>query len=455
MASEVTFDRVPPHSTEAEMAVLGAMMGDREAAGIAVEVLVPDSFYLERHRTIFQALSDLYDSGLLGDPVVAQEELRKRGSLESAGGSTYLAEIIDKTPIYANAEHYCRIVRDRSLARSLVETLTRIYRKVGEYDGANVMEMLDEAEQEIYKISSRQISTDPLDIRTILKEAFEQLEDADRGGRFGLPTGFTDLDDLTGGLRRSDLIVVAGRPSMGKTSLALNIALHVAAEKRKGVLLFSAEMSSTDIGLNMLCMHGRVDASKLRTGRLSPEDWAGLSGESLGDLSEAPIYIDDAPAISVTELRAKSRRLASRHDIRLIIVDYLQLVRCPSETESRQQEIAAISRSLKALARELRLPVIAVSQLNRAPEGRTDRRPMLADLRESGAIEQDADLVLLLFRPGYYNPDDEELKGLTSVIVAKHRNGPTGKRFLIFQEQFMRFENLASVELSMKQREAL
>ena len=439
-----TLERLPPQNIEAEQAVLGSMLLEDEAVGRAAELLEESAFYKDSHRKIFSALLSLYKANVPVDLVTITDELKKHNLLEEIGGASYLATLTSIVPTAANAEHYCRIVKQKSILRELIRATTHIASE--SYDESVEPDyLLDRAEALIFDIASKKIKRDAVAMKDIIKSSIEMIDALyqRKGAITGLPTGFIELDQQLAGLQPSDLIVVAGRPAMGKSSLTLCIAEHVALGHKTGVALFSLEMSKENVVQRMLCSHARINAHSVRTGMLSTSDWPNLT-KAAGKLSEAPIYIDDSPGISILELRAKARRLKSRHDIGLIIVDYLQLMEESSRAENRQQEISIISRSLKALARELNVPLIAVSQLSRAPERRESFRPRLSDLRESGAIEQDADVVLMLFREDYYNLTDEN-RGIAEIIIAKQRNGPTGTVKLTFLNEYTRFESLAQV----------
>ena len=437
-----TLERLPPQNLEAEQAVLGSMLLEEEAVVRAAELLQEAAFYRDGHRKIFAALLALYRNTTPVDLVTITDELKRRALLDEVGGPSYLATLTSVVPTAANVEYYCRIVKQKAILRDLIRASTQIatdcYEEAGEPDL-----LLDKAESLIFAIAASKLRRDAVAMKDIIKSSIELIDTLyqRKGMITGLPTGFTELDQQLAGLQPAELIVVAGRPAMGKSSLALCIAEHVALAQKAGVALFSLEMSKENLVQRMLCSHGRINAHNVRTGMLSTSDWPNLT-KAAGKLSEAPIFVDDSPGVSVLELRARARRLKSRHNIGLLILDYLQLMEESSQAENRQQEISIISRSLKALARELHIPVIAVSQLSRAPERRESFRPRLSDLRESGAIEQDADVVLMLFREDYYHPTDEN-KGIAEVIIAKQRNGPTGTIKLAFLSEYTRFENLA------------
>ncbi len=431
-------ERVPPQNLEAEQAVLGSMLIEREALIKAADILHQEDFYREANREVFQAVVNLHEHGEAVDLVTVTDELRKRGLLENIGGVAYLTALANAVPTAANAEYYARIVEEKALLRELITVATDIVAKG--YQGAEeVAVLIDDSERRIFEIAQRRSTEGYAAIRGVLLDAFERIEFlySNKEGVTGVPTGFKGLDALTSGLQPSDLIVIAARPSMGKTTLLLNMARNAALSKSVPVAIFSLEMSKEQLAQRLLCAEAGVDGQRLRTGHLMDADWPRLS-HALGRLSDAPVFIDDTPSISVMELRAKARRIKAEHDLGLIVVDYIQLMRTRGRVENRQQEISEISRSLKALARELKVPVIIGSQLSRAVEQRDDKKPMLSDLRESGAIEQDADLVAFIFREEYYKPDTEK-KNVAEIIVAKQRNGPTGSVELVFMKEIGRF----------------
>ncbi len=441
---ETALQKVPPQSLEAEQAVLGAILIENQAINRALEILAPADFYREGHRTIFEAMIRLQDRGEAIDLVTLSEELRQSGELERIGGSGYLANLVNQVATSASIRHHARIIREKALLRHLISVATEIV-TTGLEGGEKVEDLLDRAEQSIFRISERKIRPSFLPVKDVVKVSFETIERLyeTKERITGIPTGFRDLDNLTAGLQPSDLIIIAGRPSMGKTAFALGIARFVGLEKRKPVAIFSLEMSAQQLVIRMLCAEARVDAHKVRSGYLGRADWPRLT-DAASRLTEAPIFIDDSGALSVLEMRAKARRLMAEHGLALVIVDYLQLMRGHGDADRREQEIAEITRSLKGLAKELNLPVIALSQLSRAVEGRQDRRPVLADLRESGAIEQDADLVMFLYREEMYHPTTEH-KGVAEVIVRKQRNGPLDTVNLKFFDRYTRFDDLDEV----------
>ncbi len=437
--------RVLPHNIEAEKSVLGSMLIDDDAIGLAVEIVDENWFYDDSHRKIYHAIVELYSAHKNVDLVTLSDKLKNDGQLEEVGGVSYLSEIIDFVPTSANVEYYANIVKEKGLLRKLIHNATKIITESYQASG-NVDEVVDHAEKLIFEVAELRQRQQSIHIKELVKSSIETLDKLYQRKEHitGIPTGFEKIDYMTSGLQKSDLIILAGRPSMGKSSFAVSIGENAAIKHNIGVAYFSLEMSKEQLVQRMLCSLARIDAHKVRSGFLSPSDWPKLTAAA-GKLSEAKIFIDDTPAISSLELRAKARRLKANNDIGLLILDYLQLMRGPSKSDSRQQEISEISRSLKALARELDIPVIALSQLSRQVENRQDHRPQLSDLRESGAIEQDADLVALLMREEYYNPTDENA-GIAEVIIAKQRNGPVGTVKLSFIKEYMRFENLAYVD---------
>jgi len=441
---EVTV-RIPPQNIEAEKSVLGSMLIDEEAIGIAIEILDEAWFYEESHRKIYRSILDLYNSHKNVDLITITDKLRNDGYLEEIGGVTYISTIIDFVPSSANVEHYAHIVKEKGILRKLISSANQIIMQSFETK-ERVEDVVDQAEKLIFEVAELKHKHQTIDIKDLVRASIENLDQLYRRKEHitGIATGFEKIDHMTSGLQRADLIIVAGRPSMGKSALAVSIAENASILFKKAVAIFSLEMSKEQLVQRMLCSQARVDAHKVRSGFLSPSDWPKLTAAA-GRLSESKIYIDDTPAISALELRAKARRLKANMGIDLIVLDYLQLMRGTNKADSRQQEISDISRSLKALARELNLPIIGLSQLSRAVESRQDHKPQLSDLRESGAIEQDADVVLLLMREEYYNPTEEN-KGVADLIIAKQRNGPVGTVKLSFIKEYMRFENLAYVD---------
>jgi replicative DNA helicase len=440
-------ERIPPQAIEVEQAVLGAMLLQKEAIGRALEIIDKDCFYRDDHQRIFDALVGLYDRNQPVDIVTVSDELTKRGQLDEVGGRMYLIELAEKIATTANIEYHCNIVLEKSTLRKLINTSTQIVTQC--YDATReVDDLLDRAEQGIFSISERRIREGFISLGDLLPHTFEAIEEYQKKGGIitGIPTGFFELDTLTGGLQKSDLVVVASRPSMGKTAFCLSVAEHVAIEANIPVGIFSLEMAKTQVAQRMLCSRARFSTHKMRTGKISDHEYSNLA-MAVGPLAEAKIFIDDTPNLGILQMRAKSRRLKAQQDVGLVIVDYLQLMQGPRGIESRQQEISMISRSLKGLAKELDVPVIAVSQLSRKVEDRGgDKKPMLADLRESGAIEQDADVVMFVYRPEFYGiekfRDGNPTQGVAEIIVSKHRNGPTGELRLTFLRDFARFENM-------------
>ncbi len=434
--------KLPPQNLEAEKSVLGAMLIDEEAIGFALEILNAAWFYQESHRRIFSAILDLYNNRKNVDLITLSEKLKQDGQLEAVGGQTYLSRLIDLVPTAANVEHYANIVKEKGILRLLITNATKIVHEAYEAK-SDVSEVVDSAEKLIFEISDLKHSQNSVHIKELVKTTIERIDTLYQRKEHvtGLETGFSEFDRMTSGLQPSDLVIVAGRPSMGKSALAASILEHIGIQLKKPVAFFSLEMSKEQLVQRMLCSQARVDAHKVRSGYLAPSDWPKLTSAA-GRLSGSSIFIDDTPAISALELRAKARRLKSHHDIQLIVLDYLQLMRGNTKTDNRQQEISEISRSIKALARELSIPIIALSQLSRAVESRQDHRPQLSDLRESGAIEQDADVVVLMMREEYYNPTEEN-RGVAEINIAKQRNGPVGTVKLAFIKEYMRFENLA------------
>ncbi|RKY32794.1 MAG: replicative DNA helicase [Candidatus Omnitrophota bacterium] len=438
-------EKITPQNLEAEMAVLGSMLIDEDAVSVAIERLSKEFFYRDTHQKIFEAISLLYNSNKAIDIITLTDELKRLAILDEIGGVSFLTNLVNSVPTAANINHYVNIVREKSILRTLINNATRIVSLCYESEG-NIDQVVDSAEKLIFEISERKSQGTYLHLKEIIKESIENIDRLyqKKAHVTGIPTGYIDFDSRTAGLQPSDLIVIAGRPSMGKSALALGIAEYAGVIEKIPTAFFSLEMSKEQLVQRMLCAHAKVDAHKVRTGYLSPSDWPRLTAAA-GKLCEAPIYIDDTPAISVMELRAKARRLKAHQDIRLIILDYLQLMRGAVNSENRQQEISEISRSLKALARELNVPIVAISQLSRAVESREDHRPKLSDLRESGAIEQDADVVTLILREEYYKPSADN-QGIAELIIAKQRNGPVGSIKLAFIKEYTRFENLAPVE---------
>jgi len=445
--------RQAPWSNEAEQAVLGAMLLDQDAALKAAETLDDTMFYREGHRLLFRSMLSLTERGDVIDPVTLRDELSRRGDLDRAGGMEYIASLIDVVPTAANVDYHAKIVRDKAVLRRLVEAATGIIQDIYEGHGT-AGEVLDNAEHRIFQVAQFRRAEEFIRIKELIWPTMERIEQLQSGAGSvtGVSSGFVDLDRLTAGFQRSELIILAARPSMGKTALALNIVQHAAIEHNTGVAFFSIEMSKDSLVQRLLCSEGLVDAQRLRRGQLRDDDYPKLA-RAAGLLGTAPIWIDDSASLTPLAMRSKARRLKAEHDIALVIVDYLQLMQGPGDVENRQQEISYISRSLKALAKELDVPVVAISQLSRAPEqrGGEHRRPQLSDLRESGAIEQDADVVCFIYRQEFYDgPVDpktnESIEGIAEVIVGKQRNGPTGTVKLHFKKEFTRFDNYSPRE---------
>lgn len=435
------FQKVPPHDVEAEQAILSSMFIDKEAVAVAMELLTGDSFYRPDHQLIFEAAMELYSAGKPIDIITVKSRLEDKGVFEQVGGIAYIAQIASAVGSSVNARHYAQIVEQKAVLRRLIKTTTEISQEC--YDGKNnINTIMENAEKGIFDIMNGRTSGEMSHIREVTVSAFEKIEDIykNKGKLTGVATGFADFDAKTAGLQRSDLVLLAARPSMGKTAFALNIAQNAAIRHNVPVAIFSLEMSKEQLVNRMLCSEAMIDAQKLRTGELMDDDWPKLI-QAMGPLSQANIYIDDTPGVSPMDIRSKCRKMKLEKGLGLILIDYLQLMSGDGKIESRQQEISAISRSLKAIAREMDAPVIALSQLSRACEQRSDHRPMLSDLRESGAIEQDADVVAFLYRDEYYFPETEA-KNQAELIIAKQRNGPTGTVNLAWLGQYTKFGNL-------------
>ncbi|HUI44956.1 MAG TPA: replicative DNA helicase [Nitrospirota bacterium] len=452
--TDVPLQKLPPQNIEAEQMVLGAVLIENDSLNNVMSLLSPEDFYKDIHRRIFAVMIEMFERREAIDLVTLTDGLRGKVALDTVGGASYLANLVSLVPTAANIKYHAKIIREKSVLRRLIHASTDIITQC--YDDSRTVESIDEllntAERSIFDIAQKKIGEAFSPLKNIVGHSFKMVEDLYERKEMitGIPTGFVDLDHLTSGLQPSDLIIVAGRPSMGKTAFCLNVAAYAAVEKQKIVAFFSLEMSKEALGLRLLGSEARVDAHRLRTGHLSERDWTPLANAA-GRLSEAPIYIDDTAALSVLEMQAKARRLKAEHGLDLVIVDYLQLMRGRQSEASREQEISNISRSLKMLAKDLKVPVIALSQLNRAVETRPgkEKRPMLADLRESGAIEQDADVILFIYRDEVYNkcecPHEGDClcgrRGVAEVIVGKQRNGPIGKVDLTYINRFTRFEN--------------
>lgn len=434
-----TIERVPPQNLEAEQAVLGSMLLERDAIAKVVELIQPGDFYRDAHRKIYVAVAELFEKGEPVDLISLTDRLRDRGELDDVGGAAYLGMLLNTVPTAANVEFYARIVMQKALLRGLISAGTTIA-QLGYNAEGDVEILIDQAEKLVFAIGQRRMTQEFVPIRSVLMETFEKLDQRGKGDVTGIPTGFTDLDLLTAGLQPSDLVIVAGRPSMGKTTFGLNIAQHAAIHHKTPVAIFSLETSKEQLVQRILCAEAGVDNSRLRTGFLTDDDWRRIS-RAVGVLSEAKIFVDDSANITPIEMRAKARKLMAEHGLGLIIIDYIQLIQSYRRTENRTQEISEIARSLKGLAKELNIPVIITSQLSRAVEMTGTRRPMLSHLRESGELEQVADLVVFLYRDDYYDPATEK-KNVAEVIVAKHRNGPTGTIELYFHREHSQFANL-------------
>ncbi len=436
------YDRTPPQDVAAEQSVLGGMLLSKDAIADVVEVVRGHDFYRPAHETIYAAVLDLYGRGEPADPVTVAAELQKRSELGRVGGAPYLHTLVASVPTAANAGFYAQIVRDRAILRRLVEAGTRIaqmgYRADGDVDA-----VVDRAQAEVFGVVDRHTSEDYLPLAAIIEGTLDELDAiSSRGGQLaGVPTGFTDLDQLTNGLHPGQMIIVAARPAIGKSTLGLDLARSAAIQHGLTSVIFSLEMSRNEITMRLLSAEARVALHNMRTGQLSDDEWSRIARRT-GEVSDAPLFVDDSPNMSMMEIRAKCRRLKQRHDLRLVVVDYLQLMSSGKRVESRQVEVSEFSRSLKLLAKELDVPVVAISQLNRGPEQRADKKPLLADLRESGSLEQDSDMVILLHREDAYERDSPRA-GEADLIVAKHRNGPTKTVTVAFQGHYSRFVDMA------------
>jgi len=448
-ALRTTVHRLPPQNIEAEQCVLGSILLQQGAMAKAAELLSEEDFYRDAHRLIFRSMVALFEKNEPIDLITVADHLRNSRKLEEAGGPAYLASLTDTVPVASNIAHYARIVREKAILRRLIQTSTEIasrcYEEQDDIDG-----LLDEVEQTVFEISRSKSGQSYHPMNEVVKTTFQYVETLYERKELvtGVPTEYHDFDKMTAGLQPSDLIILAGRPSMGKTALALNIVQNCALLHKVPIVVFSLEMSKEQLGLRMLCSVSRVDAYRLRTGFLKDNDWEKLT-RAYNMLIDAPIFIDDTPALSILEMRAKARRLKTEHNIGMVVVDYLQLVKGRANAQSREQEISEISRSLKAMAKELNVPVIALSQLNRSLESRPNKRPQLSDLRESGAIEQDADVICFIYRDEVYNKsEDNPNKGIAELIIGKQRNGPTGTVKLAFLNHITTFENLAQRDVS-------
>lgn len=433
--------KIPPQNVEAEASLLGALLLDKDAIVKVADLVSADDFYKPAHSLIFGAMCELYETRSPIDLVTLTNKLESKGKLAEVGGVSYLTELVESIPTAAHVIEYARITRHKATLRRLLSASSRIAEMAYRED-EDLQKILDAAEREIFAVSQKYLTKNFIQIRDVLNESFERIEEIhkNKGQLRGVPTGFRDLDNLLAGLQRSDLVILAARPSMGKTSLALNIAQHAAVVHGIPVGIFSLEMSKEQLVDRLLCGEAEVDAWKMRTGNLSDEDFPKI-GHAMGVLSEAPLYIDDSPMVSVSEIRTKARRLQSEHGLGLLVIDYLQLMQGSGNEDTRVQEISEISRSLKALARELNIPVLALSQLSRAVESRTPHIPQLSDLRESGSIEQDADVVIFIYREDYYDKDSVR-KNIADILIRKHRNGPIGDVQLYFSPEKTKFRNL-------------
>jgi replicative DNA helicase len=445
--TDISLSKLPPYNLEAEHSILGACFKSVEAVAKSLEVVADDDFYKSSNQKIFQAIRDLFEVNEPIDVLTVADKLRKKGELEAIGGIDTLDFIEGFVPTGQAVVHHAKIVREKKILRDLIETATEIV--TTSYGGSEDADLiLDRAESAIFQISERKVKRNFYSLKDVVKENFVAIEKLfeSPGMVTGVETGFTDLDNMTAGLQPSDLIILAARPSMGKTSLALDIARFAALHGNVPTAFFSLEMSKEQLGMRMLCAEARVNSSKLRTGYIAKSDWPKLTAAA-GRLSEAKLFIDDSPALNSLDVRTRTRRLAAEHDIGLIIIDYLQLMQGRGGTESRQLEVSEISRGLKGLAKEINVPIIALSQLSRAVESRTDKRPMLSDLRESGAIEQDADVVAFIYRDEVYNPDGDDL-GTAEILIRKQRNGPIGEVKLHFEHEYTRFYNFSDKDSS-------
>jgi replicative DNA helicase len=440
------YERVPPHNVEAEESVLGSMLLSKDAIAEVLELVREDDFYRPAHRTVFRSILELYGHGDAVDAVTVAEELRRSGALADIGGAPFLHTLVASVPTAANAAYYARIVKEAGVLRRLIDVGTQIV-QLGFETPQDTERAVDIAESLVYQVAQGRVSEDYQSLRDVLTGTLEAIERLHEDHReiTGVPTGFPDLDRLTSGLQPSNLIIVAARPAVGKSTLGLDVARHAAVKAGVPTVVFSLEMSKTELVQRLMCAECTVDMQRLRTGRMEESDWTRLT-RSLGKLADAPLFIDDSPGTTMMEIRAKCRRLKQRHGLGLVVVDYLQLMQPSKRFENRQQEVSEISRSLKLLAKELAVPVIAISQLSRQTESRSDRRPMLSDLRESGALEQDSDVVLFIYRDELYDPESPR-KGEADLILAKHRNGPTDTVTVTFQGQYSRFAPMAARSL--------
>jgi replicative DNA helicase len=436
------FERMPPHDVAAEQCVLGGMLLSKDAISDVIEVIRHSDHYRPAHQIVHEAILDLYARGEPADAITVSNELTRRGELQRIGGAPYLHTLIASVPTAANAGYYARIVRERAILRRLVEAGTRIV-QMGYTGDSDADDLVDRAQAEVYAVTDRRIAEDYHSLAEIMPGALDEIESigAHSGAMTGVPTGFADLDALTNGLHAGQMVVIAARPAVGKSALALDFARSATIRHNLPTVLFSLEMGRNEITMRLLAAEAKVPMNLMRTGQLSDDDWGRLA-KRMGEVADAPLFIDDSPNMSLMEIRAKCRRLKQRHDLRMVVIDYLQLMSSPKRVENRQQEVSEMSRSLKLLAKELEVPVVALSQLNRGPEQRQDKKPMLSDLRESGSIEQDADVVILLHREDAYERESPRA-GEADLIVAKHRNGPTATVTVAFQGHYSRFVDMA------------
>ncbi len=439
-----SFDRVPPQALEAEQSVLGSMLLSKDAIGEVVETLKGSDFYKPQNETIYNTILELYAKGEPADPITVFSELNRVGQAQRVGGETYLHSLVASVVTTANVDYHAQIVREQAILRSLINVGTKIVQLGYAQDGSQVDSLVDAAQAEVHAIAENRDGQDYVSLKELSVDIVDELNDIaqNKGKLTGVPTGFYDLDKLTQGLHPGQMVIVAARPAMGKSTLALDFCRSAAIHNQKPAALFSLEMSRSEIAMRLLSAETDVWLSKMRSGELQDQDWTRVT-QKIADISDAPLFIDDSPNMSMSEIRSKCRRLKQQHGLSLVVIDYLQLMSSGRKVESRQQEVSEFSRSFKLLAKELDVPVVAVAQLNRGPEQRTDKKPMLADLRESGSLEQDADVVLLLNRPDYYDPEDRP--GEADILLAKHRNGPTATIPVVFQGAMARFANLAQV----------
>ena len=441
------FDRTPPQDIAAEQSVLGGMLLSKDAIADVVEVLRPGDFYRPSHQLVYDAILDLYGRGEPADPVTVSAELTRLGVMSRVGGASYIHTLISQVPTAANAGYYAQIVAEQAILRRLVQAGTRIvqmgYGAAGQDSVGSVDEIVDRAQAEVYEVTERRTAEDYIRIEDLLQDTMDEIDRISSNGGIGtgIPTGFTELDQITNGLHPGQMITVAGRPGAGKSTLGMDFARSAAVKHGKPTVFFSLEMSKLEIMMRLFSAESRIPLRNMRSGHMTDEDWTRMARRS-GELAEAPLFIDDSPNLTMMEIRAKARRLKQRHDLQLIVIDYLQLMTSGKRVESRQQEVSEFSRAIKLLAKELEVPVIALSQLNRGPEQRTDKKPMLSDLRESGSIEQDSDLVLLVHREDMYERESPRA-GEADLIIAKHRNGQTGTVTVAFQGHYSRFTDLA------------